>query len=141
MVDGFTKTPRYVLKGGAHPSGPSVLKTSSDAQFTVIFGFSDKPEYDLFLKTSPVALTPYPLVKGYLKNQSDLEGDPLQLIVLDATSSQQRTLDAATFQSVLQAFQLNSDLVAISHQLVRDESSPAYRIQTSADVTSDSSRS
>ncbi len=139
MVDGFAKTPRYVLRDGSHPTGPSILQASSGDQTTVIFGFSDKPEYDVFLKASPLALTPYPLVKGFLENQIALEIDSLKLIVLDATSSQQRILHAATFQSVLESFQLDSDRLVVSHQLVLDDTSAAYRIQTFVDATSERS--
>lgn len=130
MVDGFAKTPRYVLRDDSHPTGPSILQASSGDRTTVIFGFSDKPEYDVFLKASPLALTPYPLVKGFLENQIALEIDSLKLIVLDATSSQQRILQAATFQSALESFQLDSDRLVVSHQLVLDDTSAAYRIQT-----------
>ncbi len=139
MVDGFAKTPRYVLKDGSRPTSPSILQTSSEAQSTVIFGFSDKPQYDVFLKASSLALTPYPLVKGFLQNQIAADIGSLKLIVLDAASSQQRILLAATFQSVLESFQLNSESVAVSHRLVLEESSPAYRIQTLIDATSEKS--
>ena len=44
MVDGFTRTPRYVLKDGAYPTCPSILQASSGDHATVIFGFSDKPK-------------------------------------------------------------------------------------------------
>ncbi len=138
MVDGFTKTPRYVLKDGSHPTCPSILQTPSDSQISVIFGFSDKPEYDLFLSTSSLALTPYPLVKTFLVNQSEHGVGSLKLIVLDAASAQQRILHAATFQSVLESFQLfGSDFVAISHQLVREGSSSTYHVHAYDVATSE----
>lgn len=137
MVDGFAKTPRYVLRDGLHPTSPSISQSSSDAQATVIFGFADKPEYDIFLSSSGLALTPYPLVKGHLQNQIALEDDELKLVVLDSASSQQRLLLAATFESVLESFHLNSDTVAVSHRLVLEKSSSAYRIQRLANATFD----
>ncbi len=70
MENSYAKTPRYVLRDGSHPTGPSIVQTSPDAQATVIFGFSEKPEYDVFLKASTVALTPYPLVKRFLAESS-----------------------------------------------------------------------
>ncbi len=135
MVDGFANTPRYVLRDGSHPTSPAVLQTPSDVQSAVIFGFSDKPEYDVFLLSSALALTPYPLVKGYLQNQLALNVGSLKLIVLDAASAQQPILDAATFQAVLEAFLQSKDTVAISHQLVLDAASSGYRIRTSLDAT------
>lgn len=137
MVNGFSKTPRYVLKDGSHPTCQSVLNSSSDLQTTVIFGFSDKPEYDTFLKASSLALTPYPMVKGFLQNQIALDIDSSKLIVLDAASPRQLVFHAATMQSVLESFQLDSDCVAITHQLILDESSQGYRVQIFADATSE----
>ncbi|WP_068134965.1 hypothetical protein [Roseimaritima ulvae] len=140
-MDGFAKTPRYVLRDGSHPTSPLISQSSSDAQATVIFGFADKPEYDIFLRSSGLALTPYPLVKGYLQNPIALDNGASKLVVLDAASSQQRLLLAATFESVLEAFHLNSEAVAVSHRLVLEKSSSAYRIQrlvnAAFDVTKD----
>jgi len=130
MVEGFAKTPHYVLKEGSQPTCPSLSQTPSQVHPTVIYGFSDKPEYDVFLSDSPLALTPYPLVKGFLKNQIELNIGSLKLIVLDAISSTQQCLYAATFQSVLESFQLGTESVAVSHRLVLDGSSPDYRIET-----------
>lgn len=130
MVDGFAKTPRYVLKDGAYPTCPSVLQVSSEDHATVIFGFSDKPEYDIFLSASSLLLTPYPLVKGFLKNQIELNKDSMKLVVLDAISSRQPTLHAATFQDVVESLELNSDAVAVTHRLVKEETSSDYRIET-----------
>ena len=95
----------------------------------VIFGFSDKPEYDAFLASTTLALTPYPLVKGYLQNQIAMDVASLHLIVLDARSFQQQILHAATFQSVLESFQNDKDSVAVSHQLELQGSPLAYRVQ------------
>lgn len=134
MVAGFAKTPRYVLRDGSHPTSPSLLQASSDAQTMAIFGFSDKPEYDVFWNASSLALKPYPLVKGHLQNQIALDGS-LKLIVLDAASSQEPILQAATFQAVLESFQLDSESVPVSHHLIRDESSSEFRVEVVADAT------
>ncbi|TWU44846.1 hypothetical protein Q31b_00160 [Novipirellula aureliae] len=135
MVHGFAKTPRYVLKDGLHPASPIVLLAATDAELTVVFGFSDKPEYDTFLNARSQALTPYPLVRGYLQNQIDLDVDLLRLIVLDASDPEQEVLDAATFENVLAAFQTDSDSVSVTHQLIRDAASQGYRIQEIANAT------
>lgn len=130
MMDGFAKTPRYVLRDGAHPTCPFVVQASSDDHAIVIFGFSDKPEYDVYLSVSSLMLTPYPLVKGYLKNQIELNSGSMRLVVIDAVSPDQPCLYAATFEAVLESFRLGSDVVAVSHRLVKKESSTAYRIET-----------
>jgi len=135
MVDGFTKSPRYVLRDGAHPTGPLISQSSSDVRTTAIFGFSDKPEYDVFWNASPLALKPYPLVKGYLQNQIAEVDDWLKLIVLDAITAQQPILHAATLQAVLESMQLDAEFVTVSHRLILDDSSPAYRVQIFADAT------
>lgn len=139
MVHDSCKTPRYVLKDGSNPTRPPVLKSSAKIQPTAIFGFSDKPEYDAFLNASPLALTPYPIVKGFLENQIALSVDAVRLIVLDASSPNQRVFKAATFQSVLESFRLGLDRVAISHQLILDESSQEYLIQIVAEAANSKS--
>ena len=132
MVDGFAKTPRYVLKDGSHPTSPLVSQASTDAHATVIFGFSDKPEYDAFLSTSKLELTPYPLVKRFLKFQCDLEDNSLKLVVLDAVSAEQACFYAATFESALESLEHNSASVRVSHRLIREETSSDYRIEALA---------
>ena len=51
---------------------------------------------------SQQALRPYPLVKGYLRNQIDAPGDSLQLVVIDAASPCEPCLHAATIEAVLE---------------------------------------
>ena len=141
MAEGFSKTPvfakvpRYVLKDGSRSTCPSVDGSSPDDPVTVIFGFSDKPEYDVFLKASSLALTPYPLVKGYLQNQISPESSVTNLVAVDAASPHQLVFHAATMEAVLESFQLGLDQVAITHQLILDEFSKHYRIQNFADAT------
>ncbi|KLU06718.1 hypothetical protein RISK_001282 [Rhodopirellula islandica] len=129
MVDVFAKTPRYVLKDGANPTGPPVISAAADPHSVVIHGFSDKPDYDVFVSASSLELTPYPLVKGFLKNQCELDTDVLRLIVLDPVSPTQACLDATTLQAVLEALRIGSKSVPVSHRLRRDPSSSGYRIE------------
>lgn len=129
MVDGFAKTPRYVLKDGPFPTCPNVSWESSDENGTVIFGFVGKPEYDVFLSASSLTLTPYPLVKRFLQSQIELDNGSLKLVVLGATSAGQDCLYAATFQAVLEAFEIGAETVPISHQLIREDESTHYRIE------------
>ena len=131
MVDGFAKTSRYVLNEGSYPSCPSVLQ-APDGHATVIYGFSGKQAYNVFLSASSFALMPYPLVKGFLKNQIELDSGTLKLVVLDAVSAAEPCLYAATFQSVLESQELGSGCVSISHRLVLDEPSSLYRIEASS---------
>lgn len=131
----FAKIPRYVLRDGAHPTCPSVSNSSPDNPVTVIFGFSDKPEYDVFLKASSLELTPYPLVKGYLLNQIGMEMSATKLVAVDASSPHQLVFHAATMEAVLESFQLGLDQVAITHQLILDEFSKHYRVQIFAAAT------
>lgn len=133
MVDGFSKTPRYILKAGAHPTSPTVVGADSEDAAIAIYGFSGKPTYDVFWKAEAGALTPFPLVRLYLQHQIELRGSSLSLVVLDATSPQQQVLQAATFQAVLESFGQNSDAVPISHQLIRDGDSPGYRVEALQD--------
>jgi len=137
MVHGFAKTPRYVLKDGSRITRPIVSPSSSDAKHTVIFAFSDKPEYDTFLRASLDALTPYPLVKGYLRNQLILDDEWLHLLVLDASGPQQEVLDATTFKDVLEAFQTDSNSVNVTYQLILDVASKGYRIEKLKNATTE----
>jgi hypothetical protein len=134
MLDGFAVTPRYVLRDGSHPSGPSVMQTEGQAEANVIFGFSDKPQYDAFLQQSLIALTPYPLVKGFLQNQVDLAAAALglmafQLVVLDAGGPQQSILRAATMKAIREAFDHKQDSVEVTHELTFDAKTGLYRIE------------
>jgi hypothetical protein len=129
MVDGSAKTPHYVLKEGSHPTCPRVLQPNSDIHANVIYGFSDKPQYDAYVTASPVALTPYPLVKGFFNDRIKLDGDSLDLVVLDAISSTQPCLIAVTFSSVLQSLLLHSESVVVTHRLILDEVTSEHRIE------------
>ena len=133
MVEGFSKTPRYVLKDGSHPTSPVVEVASAETEPTVIYGFSGKASYDLFWKAQSASLTPFPLVRLFLQNQIDQGGDSLSLVVLDATCPQQEILSAATFQAVAEAFRQNSDTVLASHRLIRSGDSTGYRVEALQD--------
>lgn len=133
MVDGFAKTPRYVLRDGSLPATVRILPDGNQSDERIIYGFSDKPEYDRFLKSSAGSLTPYPLVKGYLQNQialaSDSDARAVTLIVLDAESDHLQTLNAATLETVLASIEGKSSSVAISHRLTFNEASQSYRVE------------
>jgi hypothetical protein len=129
MVTTTSKTPRYVLREGNHPTALTAVSCASHPAFTVIFGFSDKPQYDSFLSASRLALTPYPLVRRFLIDQLECDEKNLKLVVLDALAPTQPVLSAATFQSVLSSLQKNIDSVPVTHQLLFDATAEEYRIR------------
>lgn len=130
MVDGFAKTPRYVLKDGVFPTSPNVVRATSETEISAIYGFSGKPAYDVFWKARSQPLIPFPLVKRFLQSQIDLDAKSLKLVVLDATSPQQEILQAATFQAIVEAFEHNAESVPVSHQLILDSTSAGYRVES-----------
>jgi hypothetical protein len=135
MVVGSTKLPRYLLRDGRIFSGLSISNDSATVSVSALYGFSDKPQYDLYLTQCTRTLTPYPLVKGYLKNQIEASPDSLQLVVLDAATPNQDVLDAATMQAIVDALNLNLPTVAISHHLTLDASTATYRVGTNHDCS------
>ena len=74
--------PNYVLLDGKQRLGPRLLALPTGPEFVAIHGFSDKQPYDRFCTQCDLLLTPYPLVKGYLKNQIADAGETV-LLVLD----------------------------------------------------------
>ncbi|QDV71801.1 hypothetical protein Poly24_55410 [Rosistilla carotiformis] len=128
MMDCAAAMPRYVLRKGLHPLGPVVKQMPGEPAVSAIFAFSSKPQYDAFLRAGTIPLTPYPLVKGFLQNQDDLE--VLHLMVLDANSPNQSVIYAATFQAALEALEQKHVTVLPTYHLIRDEKSDAYRVQS-----------
>ncbi len=122
-------TPSYVLKQGNQSISPTILLADPNASCVCVYGFSDKPIYDEYIKGNSAALTPYPLVKGYLSNQidsADSDGG-LRLVILDATDDAQPVLAATTMATVLLAQQQNEKQVSIEFELVFDPESAGYR--------------
>ena len=129
MVIGSAKIPRYVLRDGLGYASPRVLQTSFEIGLTLLYGFSDKPEYDALISSSEFPLTPYPLVRGYLERR--LDSNLLQLVVLDAGTFQQTLLQATTFEAVLDSLRNQVDTVPVTHRLIIDKASTAYRVEES----------
>ena len=80
----LVKTPSYVLLDGKHPLGPNLLRPNDGPEAVAFYGFSDKLAYDRFCANCELALRPYPLVKGDLKNLIARSGDSVCLVVVDA---------------------------------------------------------
>ena len=129
MSDLLVETPNDILLDGNNRFGPEVQALHSGNGCTAIYGFSNKEYYDSFCKKSEKALAPYPLVKGYLRNQIKGAGDSLLLVVVDAEGPHESDLNAATMQSVLDAQENRSSRVAVSFRLTRIDQSQAYRVE------------
>ena len=122
-------TPLYVLLDGKLRIGPSLSAPLSGPEYTATYSFSDKQPYDLFCTHYKRALTPYPLVKGYLRSQIAESDDVVPLVVVDATGPDEAHLDAATMESVLEAMEQQASQVSISHRLILDHESRTYRVE------------
>ena len=114
-------TPRYVLLDGDRRLGPKVIPLDSGVECSIIYGFSDKGPYDRFCGNSDLALRPYPLVEGHLRNQVGDSGSDLKLIVLDADGPRDRCLHAATMEAVLQAQENRLAQLPAAYELVLDQ--------------------
>lgn len=121
-------TPQYVLMSDKRRIGPTVIQLESDAACSAIYGFSNKGPYDKFVASSTLALTPYPLVRGYLRGESDSRGEELKLVVVDATGPDQPRLLAATIETVLESQESKTTQVVVTHQLAFDAAANGYRV-------------
>ena len=119
-------TPRYVLLEENHRLGPKVIPSDVGVGCSVIYGFSDKGPYDRFCGNSDLALRPYPLVEGYLRNQVTDSGGVLKLIVLDVDGPRERCLHAAT---MLEAQENRAAGVNTGYRLILDPKADAYRVE------------
>lgn len=126
-------TPYYVLLDGNHRVGPHVVPLRSGVECAPIYGFSDKGPYDKFCLNSELALTPYPLVKVYLRSQADVPGDGLKLVVLDAVGPHEPQLVAATIETVLAAHKNRTTQVTAAYRLSFDREAHAYTVETDGD--------
>ena len=127
-------TPNYVLIDGNLRIGPKVVPLDAGTECSAIYGFSDKGPYDKFCTNSQQALKPYPLVKGYLRNQMDAPGDSLKLVVIDAAGPSEPYLHAATIEAVLEAQESRAAHVTAAYRLTFDEEANAYRVDKQCDV-------
>ena len=122
-------TPYHVLMQSNHRIGPHVVQPPAETECVTIYGFSDKGPYDRFCSNSPLALTPYPLVKVYLRAQAGTTGDGLKLVVVDATGPREPYLRAATMAAVLEAQETHAPHVSAAHRLIFDPEANAYRLE------------
>jgi hypothetical protein len=125
----LVETPNYVLLERTQRIGPELLALDSGQDCIAVYGFSDKQPYDAFCENSELALTPYPLVKGYLRNRLEVAEDTILLIAIDAAGPDEPILNAATMQLVLEAHETQSSQVSVSYRLTKDEQTPAYCVE------------
>ncbi len=122
-------TPCYVLMDGNRRIGPIVLRRHTGIACSAMYGFAEKGRYDKFCTNSELELKPYPLVKGYLRNQVRPAGDGLDLVVLDADGPGEPYLHAATMAAVLEAQEKRTAHVAAEYRLIFDQQANAYRVE------------
>jgi hypothetical protein len=133
MIAAVADTPHYVLMDGNRRISPTVVPLRSGSECSPIYGFSDKGPYDKFCMNSELALTPYPLVKVYLRNQAGAPGDALQLVVLDAAGPRDSCVQAATMEAVLEAQENRTTHVTVAYQLTFDQEANTYRVEEASE--------
>ena len=129
MIAVHAGTPQYVLMDGNCRISPEVMQLHSGIDCSPVYGFSGKATYDKFCVNCQLALTPYPLVKVYLRNPSGPPGDRLRLVVLDAAGPREHYLHAATMESVLEAQENHTTHVTAAYRLTFDQQAQAYRVE------------
>jgi hypothetical protein len=128
LIEVIACTPAYVLMDKNGRISPKMALLESGRICTAIYGFSEKGLYDKFSLQCDMALTPYPLVKGYLQNQVDSAGDSLKLVVVDAAEPDEPDLHAATMEAVLEAQENRTSHVTARYRLTFDQNSSAYTV-------------
>jgi hypothetical protein len=126
----IARTPYFVLRDGNQPIGPPVVRPDSGDDCSPIYGFSAAIAYHEFRKHSDRPLTPYPLVKGYLRAQAGGSGAGHKLVVIDAGGPAERRLQAATMEAVLEAQERTITHVAAGFQLILDQETNVYRVES-----------
>ena len=123
-----TFTPNYVLLNGKIRLAPIVLPLQSGRICSSLYGFSDKIPYDSFRASSELALTPFPLVKVYLRTLLETGSENLHLVIVDATGPTDPAIRAATMEAVLEAQMAHSSSVLAEYSLTFDAAVNGYRV-------------
>jgi len=129
MTEVVFSTPYYVLMDHNCRIGPEIIPLYSGVDCAPIYGFSDKNSYDKFCLRSQQALTPYPLVKGFLRNQLGAPNNSLNLVVIDSAGPREPYLRAATLKAVLEAQENRTTHVTSNFRLVFKQEDNAYRVE------------
>lgn len=125
-------TPNYVLLHGKTRLAPTVLPLRTGKNCSALYGFSDKAPYDLFRSNSEMALTPFPLVKVYLRTLIEAGSETLHLVIIDAISPSDPSVRAASMEAVLEAQLTQTPLVVAEYSLTLDKDSNGYRVDESS---------
>lgn len=126
-------TPRYVLIDGDHRIGPKITALPSGGDSLLIYGFSSKSRYEEFCANQPLGLKPYPLVKGYLRNQINESSHCLNLVVLDPRGTNEPLQLATTMQAVLDAQETLAAKVNMTYRLVFNHQADAYSVEATGE--------
>lgn len=122
-------TPHYILMDGDLRIGPNVMHSDSGCVCSSIYGFSDMRAYKKFWMNNERGLKPYPLVKGFLRNQNGAQDDALKLVVIDAAGPSEPCIRAATEEAVLEALDNRTTRLTVAYQLIFDQETDAYRVE------------
>lgn len=123
-------TPLYVLMEGHARIGPRMAIPGLEGSGKPFYGFSAPSAYERFRANSIQALTPYPLVKVYLRLRMDEPGGSAELVVIDAAGPRDETIHAATVEAVLAALETGTTRMTAECALEFDQKDDAYRIQS-----------
>ncbi|GAA4441751.1 hypothetical protein GCM10023155_47950 [Bremerella cremea] len=121
-------TPKYVLMDEQKRVGPRLEEGISHSSYRVIYGFSDSHAYERFRSHNTNDYRPYPLVKGYLREQLQSDSERIGLIVLNAVSACDEQLNAAAMDNVLQALEASEAKVSSRYRLTYDAATLAYQV-------------
>ena len=137
MTATVTSTPYYTLVDGKSCIGPIIETTHLGTDCEVIYGFSNKCQYDNFCIGKQSTLKPYPLTKVYLRNQVEKQDTGLRLLVTDAAGPDESRLHAATMMAVLEAHENHLPLVTASYRLILQPETTMYRLHKAFELSAD----
>ena len=108
MIDNLAPLPLYVLLEANAPIRVQLVPLDAEESQQTLYAFSDKKQYDAFTAATTRDLRPYPLVKGYLRNQMATIGDGVRFVAIDAMAPNLEQLNVASIESVIDAFEKKS---------------------------------
>lgn len=129
MNTDFASAPYYVLLDENRRLGAQIVPLHSGRKCSSIYGFANKDRYEAFRANCHLAVTPYPLVKGYLQTQESQAGDDLKLVIVDAAGPNTPHIQAATMEAVLEVQEKRATRIAVGFELVFDAAAKAYRVE------------
>jgi hypothetical protein len=125
-------TSHYVLMEMNRRIGPKVEPFPAGSPCEAIYGFSDSVFYEAFRMNNPRELTPYPLVKSYLRKEVDESAHVLKLVILDAAGPDESYVQAATIEAVLEAHENGAAHVTAAYRLKFNQKDEVYQVGESS---------